>query len=218
MSPSHPQPVQEDRVDPMWMEAMLSWSPDGPGGRVPSPLFQPGAAWLPSGDHDGRGSQEAVFGPTDVGLEAVEDSGGGTLVRGMQTQPLGDGLGVAVLQRPASLLGLPPPAPAAPKPEQPPARRSSRLAAKGSASRGGAAKQASVLLEKRLADLAQPAFSSGGSAKDRLARLFAQPLQPEVLAALRALTGVEGKAQVNLPALGLSAEELTTLATEVAAV
>lgn len=113
----------------------------------------------------------------------------------------------------ASLLGKPP----RPElPEVPSARRSSRLAAKKTSARVGAAKQASVLLEEKLAALGHGNRAMADTARERLAAIFAQPLQPEVVHALKALTSVEGKAQVNLPALGLNAEDLIAMASEVA--
>lgn len=63
----------------------------------------------------------------------------------------------------------------------------------------------------------QTSRCSGGTARDRLAAIFAQPLQPEVIQAYKALADVDGKAQLNLPALGLNAEDLATLSKEVTA-
>lgn len=157
---------------------------------------------------------------TEVALEAGDaGSEAGDAVLEVQAQPLVEGQKVfhCLLHRSSSLLGPTPALPVVAALEQPTARRSSRLAAKKPGLRGGAAKQASVLLEKRMADLGHPTTSTASSTRDRLAQLFAQPLQPEVICALKALVGVEGKAHVNLPALGLSAEDLTALAKEVAA-
>lgn len=76
--------------------------------------------------------------------------------------------------------------------------------------------QASVLLEEWISLLGQSSSSTSNSARDRLAQIFVQLLRSEVIHALKALASVEGKAQVNLPALGLNAEDLTALAKEVA--
>lgn len=65
--------------------------------------------------------------------------------------------------------------------------------------------------------LGKASKSTGDTARERLAAIFAQPLEPEVIQALKALAGVEGKAQANLPALGLNAEDLAALAKEVIA-
>lgn len=73
-----------------------------------------------------------------------------------------------------------------------------------------------MLLEEKLAALGQGSKTSDDTARERVAAIFAQPLQPEVVHALKSLTGVEGKAQVHLLALNLSAEDLATLASEVA--
>lgn len=213
------QAVQEARDDPMRLEALLSWSPEGPGDKAASPVFQPAAVWLPTAvvGLEPEGGLEA----DDAALEAADDgleSQARPLVEG-QARPLMEGQDAfhCLLRRSPSLLGPTPVAPAVAVPEPPSARRSSRLAAKNPGSRGGAAKQTSLLLEKRLANLGHPAASAANSARERLAQLFLQPLQPEVISALKALAGVEGKAQVNLPALGLSAEDLSALAKEVAA-
>lgn len=59
--------------------------------------------------------------------------------------------------------------------------------------------------------------STGDTARERLAAIFTQPLEPEVIHVLKALAAVEGKAQVNFPALGLNSEDLAALAKEVIA-
>lgn len=177
------------REDPMKLEVSLSWSPQGDESKMDSPVFLPSADWLPA-DSDPLEAE-----PKDATTQVWEPVDCSHLTT-------------------VSLLG-PPPVPE--RSDPPTARRSSRLAAKKSTSRVGAAKQASVLLEEKMAALGQVSKTAGGTARERLATIFAQPLQPEVVQALKALTGIEGKAQVDLPALNLSAEDLAALAGEVVA-
>lgn len=66
--------------------------------------------------------------------------------------------------------------------------------------RVGAAQQASLLLEEKMSFLDKARKSTGDTARERLAAIFTQPLEPEVIHVLKALAAVEGKAQVNLPA------------------
>lgn len=46
--------------------------------------------------------------------------------------------------------------------------------------------------------------------------MFNEPLDPATIQASRALAGTDDKAQVNLPAMGLSAEDLVVLGWEIA--
>ena len=55
------------------------------------------------------------------------------------------------------------------------------------------------------------------AAKESFNNILKTHLDSETLQAIRALTGIDGKAQVDLLAMGLSAEDITALAQEVAA-
>lgn len=73
-----------------------------------------------------------------------------------------------------------------------------------------------MLLQKKF-DNASEIHKTGGTAKDKFISLFSNPLEPETIQAIRALAAVDGKAQVDLPALGLNAEDLSMLVQEIEA-
>lgn len=54
--------------------------------------------------------------------------------------------------------------------------------------------------------------------KDSFEAMFSKPLEPGTIIALRALAGIEGRSQVELPALGFSAEDLVGLGNKIAAI
>lgn len=72
-----------------------------------------------------------------------------------------------------------------------------------------------MLLHEKMAFVSKTRRNTIGAEKGMLAAIFAQPLEPEVIHALKDLTSVEGMEQVDLPALGLSTEDLTMLGKEV---
>lgn len=66
-----------------------------------------------------------------------------------------------------------------------------------------------MLLQEKMAFLNKIGKSTVSAKKDTLTAIFSQPLELEVIHALKVLTGVEGKEQVDMLALGLNAEDLS---------
>lgn len=75
--------------------------------------------------------------------------------------------------------------------------------------------QASLLLQKRFGN-ASETHQSARAAKEKFTTLFSTPLDPETIQAIRVLAGVDSKAQVDLPAMGLTAVDLSVLVQEIA--
>lgn len=99
-------------------------------------------------------------------------------------------------------------------------RRSGRLAAKmKGSSEVGAASMASLLKKKRFASasVVSMARKLNEAAKESFISILSNPLDQDVVQAIKALVGIEGKAQVDLPAMGLTVEDLSALAQEIAA-
>lgn len=94
-------------------------------------------------------------------------------------------------------------------------RRSGRLAAKKqSGTEVGGAQQASLLLEKWFGN-ATGSQRPVSAAHEKIASLFSTPLDQETIQAIRGLAGIDGKAQVDLPTMGLTAEDLSALSREI---
>lgn len=76
----------------------------------------------------------------------------------------------------------------------------------------GAAHKASQLLQEKFATT-----HKGESAKEKLQDMLNLPLDQDTILALRALASVDGKARVDLSALGLSADDLAVLGQDLVA-
>lgn len=181
--------------DPMMLEVALVWSPARDGRKAAPPVvrpFEPSLTKQQQEDHNVAGAEEAI---------AVEPQ---LLLPTNLARP-----------QPSSVLG-PPAATSINILDPPTARRSDRRAAKKKASSGvGGVQQASLLLQKRF-DNASETHRPAGAAKEKFIGLFSTPLDPKTIQAIKALEGVDGKAQVDLSAMGLTAEDLSTIVQEIA--
>lgn len=95
-------------------------------------------------------------------------------------------------------------------------RRSGWLAAKKKGSNNvGSSRQASLLLQWKF-DSDPVTCRLTGAAKESYNNILSAALNMEAMQAIRALARVDGKAQIDLPAMGLSADDVVVLAKEVA--